>query len=75
MLKNLLRRNQPNVDEQDQQLEQAPKKRGLAGLFGKKAKGDSEGTPLDPPVGGTAASRFLTYGIMGAAYGLSLIHI
>lgn len=70
MLKNLLRRNQPDVDEQDQQLEQAPKKRGLADLFGKKkAKGDSEGTPLDPPVGGTAASRFLTYGIMGAAYG------
>lgn len=70
MLKNLLRRNEPDVDEQDQQLEQAPKKRGLADLFGKKkAKGDSEGTPLDPPVGGTAASRFLTYGIMGAAYG------
>ena len=69
MLKNLLRRNQPDVDEQDQQLEQAPKKRGLADLFGKKAKGDSEGTPLNPPVGGTAASRFLTYGIMGAAYG------
>lgn len=70
MLKNLLRRNQPDVDEQDQQLEQAPKKRGLAGLFGqKKAKGGPEGTPLDPPVGGTAASRFLTYGIMGAAYG------
>lgn len=70
MLKNLLRRNQPELDEQDQQLEQAPKKRGLADLFGKKkAKGDSEGTPLDPPVGGTAASRFLTYGIMGAAYG------
>lgn len=70
MLKNLLHRNQPDVDEQDQQLEQAPKKRGLAGLFGqKKAKGGPEGTPLDPPVGGTAASRFLTYGIMGAAYG------
>ena len=70
MLKNLLRRNQPEFDEQDQQLEQAPKKKGLADLFGKKkAKGDSEGTPLDPPVGGTAASRFLTYGIMGCAYG------
>jgi len=70
VLKNLLRRNEPEFDEQDQQLEQAPKKRGLADLFGKKkAKGESEGTPLDPPVGGTAASRFLTYGIMGAAYG------
>lgn len=70
MLKNLLRRNQPEFDEQDQQLEQAPKKKGLADLFGKKkAKGGPEGTPLDPPVGGTAASRFLTYGIMGCAYG------
>lgn len=71
MLKNLLRRDFQEPEEQDPQGGD-----GAAGgddspkSFWRRRGVKERPAPLDPPAGGTAANRLLTYGVIGCIYGV-----